>query len=162
VSHDRSGLEVAGPFGLIGAFWIGAGLYQIWRGYGTSNWRPVPGEILDAYLSEEEQEDTDMDSRSYGQKQFFYKPGVTFRYSVRDKEYEGDLMQEGLFRFPWRSFAENQIAGYRSGQRVTVYVSPRDPSKAVLKRGPPPQAFMMFAAGIFTLIVALVFYKLVP
>jgi hypothetical protein len=40
-----------------------------------------------------------------------------------------------------------------------VYVSPRDPSKAVLKRGPPIQAFIMLGAGIAALILALVLYK---
>lgn len=159
MSHNMNGLEAGLTFGAIGVFWTGAGIYQLMRGNGTGDWRAAQGEVTAAFLSEEEQEDEDLDSTTYGQKKMFYKPGVLFKYSVRGKEYEGDRMQEGLFKFPFRYFAEQQISGYRPGQKVTVYVSPRDPSKAVLKRGPPIQAFIMLGAGIAALILALVLYK---
>jgi hypothetical protein len=82
-----------------------------------------------------------------------FQSRVMYKYSVFGKEYECDRLQEGLFRIPVRFIAERRLEGYRVGQRVMVYVSPRDPAKAVLIRGAPIDAYLLFGAGLILLLV---------
>ena len=143
--------ERAGTLAAFGAFFTVSGLYQAWRGWSTSDWRAAQGEVTGIFMSETEEEDEDLESPRYGEKKLFFLPRVLYKYSVHGKEYEGCVIQEGLFRLPVRFLAERRIAEYRTGQRVTVYVSPRDPAKAVLVRGAPVSAFVMLATGVLLL-----------
>jgi hypothetical protein len=54
--------------------------------------------------------------------------------------------------------ADRQVAEYEAGQKVTVYVSPRNVRQAVLKRGAPAQAFVMLGCGVFLLVLAYICY----
>jgi len=81
---------------------------------------------------------------------------VMYKYSVRGKEYEGDTLQRGIVRLPFRSIAQKRVEDYRRGQHVVVYYWPRDPGQAVLRRGPPVDAWLMLAGGVVMLVVAMV------
>jgi hypothetical protein len=142
----RSSSNTAIEIFALGVFLAGAGAYQVWRGWATGNWRPTQGEILEAFMSEEEREPDDDD---YSDKPTVdYKSRIVYKYTVHGKEYESGTLQRGLFRVSMKYFAQRQIEGFRRGQRVTVYYMPSDPSHAVLKRGAPASAFVIFAAGV--------------
>ena len=143
-------------FAVTGAFFVLAGAYQLWRGFGTGNWRGVQGEITETFVLETEEEHVDEDRDYDGRWQSFYAPRVMYKYSVRGKEYEGDTLQRGIPRLPWRAFAQKRVESYRNGQRVMVYHSPSDPAQAVLRRGPPIDAWLMLAGGVGLLVVAAV------
>jgi hypothetical protein len=137
---------------VLGGFFIVAGAYQVWRGWSTGNWKPAQGEITEAFMSEEEREDDDGDISTV------VKARVVYKYTVHGKEYESGTLQRGLFRVPLKYLAQKQVEGYRRGQRVTAYYMPSDPSHAVLKRGAPLSAFMMFAGGIILLLLGWKFW----
>ena len=51
-------------FAITGAFFVLAGAYQLWRGFGTSAWSAVQGEITDTFVYETEEERHDDDRPS--------------------------------------------------------------------------------------------------
>jgi hypothetical protein len=142
----------------VGAFFILSGAYKIWRGTGTASWNPVQGEVTGNFLleTEEEREDEDQPMRTTWQS--FYQPRVLYKYSVRGKEYECDCLQEGLFRMPFKFLAQKRVEDYRVGQKVTVYVSPRDAALAVLRRGAPIDAYVLLASGVIILLAGWKFW----
>jgi len=142
----------------LGGFFALSGAYKIWRGFGTSNWKPVQGEITSNFLLETEEEQEDEDRPMSTTWQSFYQPRVMYTYPVRGKEYECDCLQEGLFRLPFKFLAQKRVEEYRAGQKVTVYVSPRNPAEAVLRRGPPIDAYLLFASGIILLLLGWKFW----
>ena len=142
----------------VGAFFALSGAYKIWRGFGTTGWKPVEGEIIAPYLYETEEEHQDEDEPTRTEWQSFYQPRVLYKYSVRGKEYECKCLQEGLFKLPFKQLAQQRVRDYREGQRVTVYVSPRNPAEAVLRRGPPIDAYVLFASGVILLLVGWKFW----
>jgi hypothetical protein len=137
----------------LGAFLALSGAYKIWRGFGTANWKPVQGEITSNFLLETEEEQEDEDRPMSTTWQSFYQPRVMYTYSVRGKEYECDCLQEGLFRLPFKFLAQKRVEEYRAGQKVTVYVSPRNPAEAVLRRGPPIDAYLLLVSGVVLLLL---------
>jgi hypothetical protein len=148
----RSDRDVALELGILGAAFALIGAYNVFRGWSTAGWRPVPGEITEAYLSEEEREDDD-DNYATTVTSYF-RSRILYKYAVHGKEYEGRTLQRGLLRVPFKFFAQQQADAYQRGDRVTVYYLPRDPSQAVLKRGAPPSAFILLAAGLAMVLVA--------
>lgn len=136
----------------LGGFFAACGAYQVWRGWSTQAWLPVQAEITEAFISETEDENEDEHGRTNPQS--FFQSRILYKYSVRGKEYEGDTLQRGLFRIPLKFFAEQQVGAHQRGQRVMAYHSPRDPAQAVLKRGAPPSAFVMLAAGVVLILIS--------
>jgi hypothetical protein len=148
--------EFSVEFAVTGAFFVLAGAYQLWRGFGTSAWRGVQGAITETFVFETEEETVDDDRPNDPRWQSFYVPRVMYKYSVRGKEYEGDTLQRGIPRLPLRFVAQKRVGSYRNGQRVMVYHSPTDPSQAVLKRGPAIDGWLMLAGGVALLVLAAV------
>jgi len=146
--------RMAIEFAIAGAALALMGAYNIFRGWSTGSWKPVPGEITEAYLTEEEREDDDFDSSYAGTVTAYFRSRILYKYTVYGKEYEGHTLQRGLFRVPFRFFAQQQADAYQRGDPVTVYYLPRDPSQAVLKRGAPPSAFVQLVAGLAIVFVA--------
>jgi hypothetical protein len=140
--------ENAAFLAILGAIFVAAAVYKISRGFGTSRWSPTQGRVSDAFVSEDDVAEDDRGSLRHGQRKMFALPRVLYTYSVGGRQFEGDCLRQGQFRIPIRFLVKRQVAAYRPGQRVTVYVSPRDPSKAVLKRGPPIHAFVVLAFGL--------------
>src|SRR5436190_13536378 len=90
-------------FAVTGAFFVLAGAYQLWRGFGTGAWPGVKGEITETFVLETEEERIDEDRPHDERWQSFYVPRVMYKYSVRGKEYEGDTLQRGIPRLPLRA-----------------------------------------------------------
>lgn len=151
-TFDNPAIDAA----ILGAFFAAAGAYQVWRGWGTGNWRPTPGQVTEAFISEDERQPDDDDTSD--KPSIAYKARIMYTYTIKGTEYEGGTLQRGLFRIPIKYFAQQQIAGYRRGQRVTVYYCPSDPSHAVLKRGAPTSAYVMFAIGLILLLLGWKFW----
>jgi hypothetical protein len=143
---------------ILGAFFALSGAYKIWRGFGTTGWNPVPGEITGNFVYETEEESEDEDQPMRTTWQSFYQPRVMYKYAAQGKEYESDCLQEGLFRLPFRQLAQKRVEDYRVGEAVMVYVSPRDPAQAVLRRGPPIDAYVLLASGVILLLLCWKFW----
>ena len=139
----------------IGALLAVTGIYHLWRGWGTGDWRPTSGLVTEVFMSEEERVDEDDDSAKPG---VFYKARIVYTYTVKGVEYEGGTLQRGLFRMGIRYFAQKQIEGYRRGQKVVAYYCPSDPSHAVLKRGAPTSAYVMSVSGLILLLLGWKFW----
>ena len=144
---------ILGIGGLLVTSW---GAYKVLRGLGTRDWKAAPGQVSAATVSGPE-ELTEEERRKLNAKGF-YKPRVSYTYTLHGREYEGDVLQEGLFGLPFRSLADKQVAAFEPGQQVTVYVSPRNVRQAVLVRGAPAQAFVLLACGVGLLVVAFICY----
>jgi hypothetical protein len=148
--------EVALMLAVAGGALTIVGAYRVWRGLDTRGWRPADGEVTGAVVSGPEQ--LTPEERDGLNLKGFYLPRVFYKYTVHGREYEGHVLQDGLFGLPFRSLADKQIAEYEPGQKVAVYVSPRDVRQAVLKRGAPAQAFVLLAGGIALLVLAFICY----
>jgi len=143
---------------IVGAFFALSGAYKVWRGFGTTGWNPLPGEITGNFVLETEDESEDEDQPMGTTWQSFYQPRVMYKYAAQGKEYECDCLQEGLFRLPFRQLAQKRVEGYRVGEAVMVYVSPRDPARAVLRRGAPIDAYVLLASGVVLLLLGWKFW----
>src|ERR1051326_4665134 len=68
--------RMAIEFAIAGAALALMGAYNIFRGWSTGSWKPVPGEITEAYLTEEEREDDDFDSSYAGTVTAYFRSRI--------------------------------------------------------------------------------------
>jgi hypothetical protein len=128
-------------------------IVEIYLGLETAGWRAVPGEVVESLVEEQ----TFMDDDPWTATTLFrtgWMARVMYKYSVRGKEYVGDTINRRHMHSIFKLQAAWRASRYESGQEVTVYVSPRNPSLAVLARGACATDYAMLALGASLLMVA--------
>lgn len=133
-----------------------AGIFEIWRGLETMNWRPERGEVVDSFVEESEAVTDDPGSQYYKNKLFAtaWLPRVIYKYSIQGREYEGNTINRRHMHSILKFQARWRASRYEAGQDVKVFVSPRDPRQAVLTRGACVADYVVFVLGVTLLMLA--------
>ena len=142
----------------LGAFFVLSGAYKLWRGFGTTGLESGARKITGNFLFETEEEHEDEDRPMSTTWHSFTPAARDVLVLGPRKGVQCDCLQEGLFRLPFKFLAQKRVEDYRVGQTVTAYVSPRDPTLAVLRRGPPIDAYVLFVSGIVLLLLGWKFW----
>ena len=135
----------------VGTVMAAAGGYMIWRSAGTRSWPSVAGEVIDSHVEVSETEDLDDDNRS--RTRTVYDPAVRYRYCVKGKEFVGERISIGIGGHSSEGAALRVVERYPAGARVRVFVSPADPSEAVLETGVKAGPILLLAIGIVGVVV---------
>lgn len=107
---------------------------------------PVDGEIIETNLTH---------SRDGAD------PHISYRYTVEGTQYTSSNICPGQGDHGCHGDARTVVDRYESGQQVTVYVDPDDPSDAYLLHGKRPTAAMVAAAVGFVFTVLIVYADIV-
>jgi hypothetical protein len=153
---DSSGIGILG-FVCLGVFllvFIGAGIYALSlygrekkKGTETQTWPAVSGRVVEAYVAEDVQVDSE------GDRNRVFAPRVVYEYEVNGQTYRGDRLRIGIESFIGsRRRVEQELARYPVGSAVTVYYNPANPAEAVLQRGVGSRAALVI--GITFLVIA--------
>jgi hypothetical protein len=108
-----------------GAFWF-AIQNKKKREAAAASWASVEGEITGSEVRRTR--DTD------GEGGFTYDPLVTYRYIVGGETLTGSRLNFSAARHQFPKKAEEAVARYPAGTRVTVYYDPAKPHDSVLER----------------------------
>jgi hypothetical protein len=155
----KTGRGAVGTFGslclglLLLAF-LGAGIYALVvyarerkKGAETQAWPSTMGRVVEAFVVEETQVDSEGDSNRV------YAPHVVYEYEVNGTLYRGDRLRVGLRSFiSSRRKVEQELALYPVGGQVRVYYNSENPAEAVLQPGKSSRSALII--GIAFLVIA--------
>ncbi|HEY2823958.1 MAG TPA: DUF3592 domain-containing protein [Gemmatimonadales bacterium] len=141
--QDPSGLWMLGvAFVVVGVMLLIASFVELSRAIDSDDWPAVDGEVVEAGV---------LKSLSTGRYiGWTYSPMVRYHYVVSGLPYVSDRISfGGSVSSSFRSFAEDTAARYRRMRTVKVFISPSNPSMAVLERGVHWSSWFSLAAGAF-------------
>ncbi len=142
MEHPWLLLLFAGLAGGVGVLWLSQYFAGLRRQRAARAWPTAQGQILHARLREEQDPSLEGD-----RTETVWVPQVTYRYWVAGREYQGHaLTLQQPPTFSTRRRAEQFLAHYRPGQRVTVYYNPLFPLDAVLQPA-LPSGFTLHLVG---------------
>ncbi len=138
-------MHLAGAIG----FLVFAGIsYWAWRKSELQkSYIPVEAEIL---ASRVEQFRSATSGGAAGRSSVFrtmYRPRIRYAYEIGGVRYESEAIGAFSRSSSDPAAAENRVARYPEGSRVTAYVNPARHEDAVLERGVPAWIPAAFAAG---------------
>ena len=132
----------------LGVFFLFRGLPGLFRALAALGWRRADGRILDAGTLGY----TGAAGGGHGRTRMV-RGAVSYRYAYEGREYVGSRLSFGTPVGLNPALAS--LAGasrYQPGQPVTVFVDPKDPSRAVLRRSAPSSlVFALMGAGLIAL-----------
>lgn len=102
----------------------------------SESWPQAQGEIVSSEVR-----------RSDDENGSSYSGDVTFEYVVADSRYSSDNVSFGQYSGN-RSHAEEIVAKYPVGSRVTVYYDPEDVATAVLEPGVTWSSYLLIGMGV--------------
>lgn len=102
----------------------------------SESWPQAQGEIVSSEVR-----------RSDDENGSSYSGDVTFEYVVADSRYSSDNVSFGQYSGN-RSHAEEIVAKYPVGSRVTVYYDPEDVATAVLEPGVTWSSYFLIGMGV--------------
>lgn len=122
--------------GIVGLAIIIYGFNDVQQAWVSRNWSHVQGTVVS--YSVEQRESTDSDNRV----KTYYYPHIVYRYQVNEQNYQGTRIAFGD--------AGGNLSGYGyfAEQNVTVYYSPDDPSRAVLRPGEIETPWWVLGVGV--------------
>ncbi|MET0554425.1 MAG: DUF3592 domain-containing protein [Vicinamibacteria bacterium] len=133
---------------VLGLFFVGRGLPGLLQSLRALGWRRTDGQILGAGTPGY----TARAGGGHGRTRMV-RGAVLYRYTHEGREYVGDRLSFGTpigLNPALASLAG--AARYEAGQAVTVFVDPKDPSRAVLRRSAPSSlVFALMGAGLLAL-----------
>ena len=133
---------------VLGLFFLFRGLPGLFQALAALGWRRADGQILDAGTLGY----TGAAGGGHGRTRMV-RGAVGYRYAYEGREYLGNRLSFGspIGLNP----ALASLAGasrYQPGQAVTVFVDPKDPSRAVLRRSAPSSfVFALMGAAFLAL-----------
>lgn len=135
---------VAGVYTVLGGLFLIIGVMDLIHGVASRSWDTVTGEIIDAR------------SVRWGWRWRWWVD-IRYRYTIEGLTFEGDRL--GFWRRQrfWSSEdAEQIVSKYPKGQRVTLWVSPKNRAQAVIEPGLGWRIYMplllgalLFVAGVY-------------
>ena len=133
---------VAGVYTFLGGLFLIIGVMDLIHGLASRSWETVPGEIIDARAR---------------RVKWGWWVDVRYRYTIEGLTFERDRF--GFWRRQrfWSSEdAEQMVSKYPKGQRVTLWVSPKNRAQAVMEPGvgwriyiPVSLGALLFVAGVY-------------
>jgi hypothetical protein len=133
---------------VLGLFFLFRGLPGLFRAVAALGWARAEGQILGAGTLGY----TGRAGGGHGRTRMV-RGAVSYRYAYEGREYVGDRLSFGTPIGLNPALAS--LAGasrYEAGQTVTVFVDPKEPSRAVLRRSAPSSlVFALMGAGFLAL-----------
>lgn len=133
---------------VLGLFFLARGLPGLFQALAALGWRRTDGQILGAGTLGY----TAAAGGGHGRTRMV-RGAVSYRYRYEGHEYLGSRMSFGTPIGLNPALASLSGASrYEAGQAVTVFVDPKDPSRAVLRRSAPSSlVFALMGAGFLAL-----------
>ncbi len=152
----NSGIGILG-FVCLGVFlliFIGAGIYALnvyarekKKATTAQTWPSVNGRVVEAYVAEDVQVDSE------GDQNRVFAPRVVYEYEVNGQTYQNNRLRLGIESFIGsRRKVEQELARFPVGSAVKVYYNPDNPAEAVLQPGVSSKAALVI--GITFLVIA--------
>ncbi|MCL4248041.1 MAG: DUF3592 domain-containing protein [Anaerolineae bacterium] len=136
------------PFLLIMLFLFWRAMRGRGRASQARNWPFVTGAVVDARV------EARRSSNSRGGYSTSYYPVVNYEYEVQGHRYRSNQLYLGdSIGYGSSAIAENKVAPYLSGNRVTVYYDPQNPGVAVLERASPSSNILLFVVVLILAIL---------
>jgi hypothetical protein len=124
-----------------GIFMLALGGYEIKGSRETSNWPSITGTITSSSVRTETRRESNKTST-------VYFPNVQYRYKIDGQPYTSSRIAFGNASGGRKSFAQDVVEKYPSGQKITVYYDPDDPQYAILETGFTWNSIFIFLGGI--------------
>ena len=110
-------------------------------------WRQVEGRIT--YAGMETLRHPRSGARLYGAR-------VAYEYQVNDQTYHGTQIRPDYIYTNREAFHREIVRRYREGQKIRVYVNPRNPSEAYLEMGVPTVLLVLVALALVFMLAVFV------
>ena len=120
----------------------------LWEAESSKDWPTVQGKVVTASL----------DQRVFGGRRI-ERLNFRYAYTVNGKPYSGNRVTIGPRVGPLAPRAMDVVAEYRRRPDVTVFYSPDDPSRSVLKPGATQTVFFIAAIGPLMVIISFWFLQ---
>jgi hypothetical protein len=139
-------------FCLAGLALLVVGSQELIQGYASKSWRTTEGEITESRMTRT------------GSERKGYRPEILYSYEVEAMQFSSDRILFGMssYRTPFkngRQIANEWLAKYPQGSRVSVAYDPTDPSRSSLNVGAHITAWVAPAMGVPFLIVGLFMFR---
>ena len=118
------------------------GVRQVISGYETHSWSSVEGEVIESDIV------TDSWHGQKGGNRMTYSPKVKYRYKVRGKVFENDVIANYALGSKDQRDVQEYVSKYLTGQPVAVFYNPLSPSKSVLEPGGSLKSWGIILVGI--------------
>ena len=142
ISHPLKDWLVIGLVGGGSGAVCGYSVWSVIEGWSALRWPSVEGEITASSI-------TSIPGR-FGN---YYKPTVTYSYSVFGITHTGKRLRFGDAEYSFRFSAQKRLAPYAVGTSVQVHYHPDDPSRCVLVPGVELHDYVQIAwSGAFFLL----------
>jgi hypothetical protein len=132
-------------------FTVGAGLsFWGWTilqdAWASTSWPSVSGRVVESDVSYWNDEDGN-----------YYRPEVTFEYTVAERQYESSRIGFGSDSSYDTTDSAWEVANrYPTGETVPVYYDPDEPATAVLEPGATAGSYTLIGVGAVFVLVAVV------
>lgn len=115
------------------------------------SWPATPCEIVSSSVGTHTSTESGSGSRS-SRTSTTYSIDITYRYTVGGREYRSDRYEVMGGSSSGRTGKLEVVARYPAGSKATCYVSPKDPTEALLDRGLSPFMLIGLIPGLFFLV----------
>ena len=136
--RSRAPLIFFGIFLLLGCGFVVPFVIVFGKVVGARSWVPTPCVIVSSRVKAHR-----------GSKTTTYSIQMVFRYEFQGKRYESHTYDFSLGSSSGYRSKARVVAQYPPGKRTTCYVNPRKPSQAVIDRGVPVMAWLVFVPVAF-------------
>ena len=116
------------------------------KGQSSKNWRAHPAEVLALGI--------DVRDGDYGEES---KAFIHYEYRYAGRSYQGKKIIYGDIWFSHYEDAFGYIKGITSGDKITVYVNPKNPKNSVFKQGYEGNFFWQIGLLITALVLVIFF-----
>lgn len=136
-------------FSVIAAWILGNETLSLRRGKQSESWPFTEGEVVSSHVKSRHDSDGDIS----------YSAAVRYEYVVDNTTYVSRTISFGRKLYFGRSSAEEVVATYPVGEKVTVYYDPDNPKIATLEPGISVGSFIVLGLSAVFLIVGLWFLR---
>ncbi len=143
---STAGALLFAGLGLGGAALLLVSVSDVWRGWESERWSEVEATVLAARLIE---------VRQIRSTEPAYRPEVSYRYTVANREHIAARVDFGAIATPDRETAERELgARFSPGMILTAYYDPQNPAEAVIVPGIQAKAGILGVLGVILVGIA--------
>jgi hypothetical protein len=139
------------PFLTVGALLLFFGVRSYQSAQESSGWPTSPGVVLSSSVDSHRSDDSTT-----------YQAEVLYEYEVSGEKYSSNRIGYGDISTGSPAPAQDLVNQYPSGESVTVYVDPEDPSQSVLQPGVRGGTYFLPGMGLLFTLIGLILYAVLP
>jgi len=136
-------------FSVIAAWMLGREILSLRRGKQSETWPFTEGEVVSSHVKSRHDSDGDTS----------YSAAVRYEYEIGGATYVSRTISFGSKLYFGRFSAEEVVAIYPVGEKVTVYYDPNHPKIATLEPGISVGSFVVLGLSAVFLVVGLWFLR---